>query len=363
MINRIGCAVLAALMLTSAVSCSKKNKTKEVSKAVPNSEIVEETIETATEPPKVEETGVNPLTGESGYNPSANGKRPVAVMVNNIKAALPQYGISEADIIYEVPVEGGITRLMAVYADYTNVPNVCSVRSCRYYYPQIALGLDAIYCHWGSDQTIALETLNRTGIDHLDGSSESGLFYRDESRVGSYASEHTGYLCGAELPEHIASHGFRTDVNSEYIGGGLDFAGNGEEAVINGLDCSTLTLNFSDQYFSTFDYNAESGSYFKQHSGSPHMDGVTGEQLNFDNVFALQTSVYTGADGYLMNVELIGEGVGYYASKGKIEQIKWKKESEYAPINLYDENGAELKLNIGESYFGIIGTNRNISFN
>ena len=53
----------------------------------------------------------NPLTGELGYAESAVGKRPVAVMVNNLKGALPQYGIAEADIIYELPVEGGITRL------------------------------------------------------------------------------------------------------------------------------------------------------------------------------------------------------------------------------------------------------------
>ena len=64
----------------------------------------------------------NPLTGELGYAESAVGKRPVAVMVNNLKGALPQYGIAEADIIYELPVEGGITRLMAVYANYADVP-------------------------------------------------------------------------------------------------------------------------------------------------------------------------------------------------------------------------------------------------
>ncbi len=70
-------------------------------------------------------------------------------MINNIKASLPQYGIDSADIIYELPVEGGITRLMGIYADYTNVPYICSVRSCRYYYPIIAHGMDAFYCHWG----------------------------------------------------------------------------------------------------------------------------------------------------------------------------------------------------------------------
>ena len=58
-------------------------------------------------------------------------------MINNVKDALPQYGITEADVIFELPVEGDLTRLMALYADYTKVPDICAIRSCRYYYPAI----------------------------------------------------------------------------------------------------------------------------------------------------------------------------------------------------------------------------------
>ena len=65
---------------------------------------------------------VNLLTGMEGISKEAVGKRPIAVMVNNHKEAMPQYGISDADIIFEIPVEGAITRLMAVYGDYTKVP-------------------------------------------------------------------------------------------------------------------------------------------------------------------------------------------------------------------------------------------------
>ena len=76
------------------------------------------------------EKTVNFLTGVEGdMSPLA---RPVAVTVNNLEASLPQYGISGADIIMEFPVEGGITRLMALYGNYGSVPEVCSVRSCRY---------------------------------------------------------------------------------------------------------------------------------------------------------------------------------------------------------------------------------------
>ncbi len=361
MTKRLFCVILSALMLANVTACKKnkeKTKTEESSKV---SEVTEAATEAPTEVQPVNES-VNPLTGENGYNSDAVGKRPVAIMVNNLKAALPQYGITEADIIYEVPVEGGITRLMAVYADYTNVPDVCSVRSCRYYYPIISLGLDAVYCHWGSDQTIALETLNRTGIDHLDGASETGLFYRDENRVGKYDSEHTGYLRGSELKQHFESHGFRTDVNAQNIGGGLSFVSEGESASTEGaLDCSELTLKFSDSYFSTFEYNADEKTYYKKHSGNPHMDGVTNQQLNFENVVAVQTSI-TSRDGYLMDVQLVGSGTGYYATNGKIQLIEWSKETENSPIKIYDINGNEIKFNVGESYFGIIGNDKTISF-
>ena len=96
----------------------------------------------------------NLLTGNNDLTDEAIGKRPVAVMVNNIPAALPQYGISAADVIFELPVEGNQTRLMALYADYTQVPKVCAIRSCRYYYPAIAKGFDAYYVHWGMDETV-----------------------------------------------------------------------------------------------------------------------------------------------------------------------------------------------------------------
>lgn len=351
MSKRIFCVILSAMMLAAVTGCNKKENSSVVSEVI---EATEPTTEAPTEPPVPDGKEINPLTGESGYSTDAFGKRPVAVMVNNIKAALPQYGITDADVIYEVPVEGGITRLMAVYADYNNVPNICSVRSCRYYYPIIALGLDAIYCHWGADQTIAVETLNRTGIEHLDGAYEEGLFYRDEERAATYDSEHTGYLCGAELAEHFASHEFRTDINEENKNGGLTFVSEGETYTPDGQDCTTATFHFSDNYFSTFEYNEAEGTYYKQHSGNPHMDGVTGKQLEFENVFALRTSV-TSRDGYLMDVQIVGEGDGYYISKGKAHPISWKKDAENLPIKVYNADGSELKLNIGECYFGIMG--------
>ena len=89
----------------------------------------------------------SPLTGE-WIDAELAGKRPVAVMISNIKDALPQYGTKAADVIYECPVEGGITRMMAIYQDYSGLERIGSVRSCRLYFPKIANEFEAIYVHF-----------------------------------------------------------------------------------------------------------------------------------------------------------------------------------------------------------------------
>ena len=80
-------------------------------------------------------------------------RRPVAVMLNNLKEALPQLGQSSADIIYEVPAEGGITRMLGVYQSLDGVGTIGSIRSARPYYLELALGHDAIFLHAGAAWT------------------------------------------------------------------------------------------------------------------------------------------------------------------------------------------------------------------
>ena len=140
------------------------------------------------------------LTGVEDLTKEAVGKRPIAVMVNNVKDALPQYGIGKADVIFEMPVEGDLTRLMALYADYTQVPDICSVRSCRYYYPAIAKGFDAFYVHWGMDPSVK-SYVDSLKMDRYDGTANTGkLFGRDtERKSAGYATEHTGYFKGTQF--------------------------------------------------------------------------------------------------------------------------------------------------------------------
>ncbi|MDO4459927.1 MAG: DUF3048 domain-containing protein [Clostridia bacterium] len=306
---------------------------------------------------KIPNEKTNLLTGEDTLTKEAQGKRSVAVMVNNIKNCLPQYGISAADVVYEVPVEYDITRLMCVYGDYTQVPEMCSIRSCRYYYPILAVGMDSIYIHWGLDMTVAKDTLERLENDHIDGDTGAyGLFGRDQDKLDEgYALEHTSTLDGPALPAAFEEAGFRTDIEENYYKDTL-FQFSEEPVVANGEECYEATVAFSSEYYSTFNYNADDRKYYKQHSGNPHMDARSGEQLKFDNVLVLETEVGMLPDDTSgrRKIEVNQKDArGYLLTGGYIQEIKWTKNSDFEKIVITDLKDNPVLLNTGKTYIAI----------
>ena len=180
--------------------CGSKNDTVET---VPVAEVQESTAapaetESETETATVEED-VPPeegmvksdLTGEWISGDLAD-QRPIAVMIPDENAALPHYGLSNADILYECSVEGNMTRLMAVFKDWKNIERIGNIRSCRDYYVYWAKEWDAIYCHIGGPFYI-LNAINDPTTNNITGavlasdpSQKKGLydaaFYRTSDR-------------------------------------------------------------------------------------------------------------------------------------------------------------------------------------
>ena len=295
---------------------------------------------------------INLLTGVPDLTPEAYGKRPVAVMVNNVKASFPQYGIEAADIIFEIPVEGSATRFMAIYGDYTQIPKICSIRSCRGYFPALSEGFDAVYVNWGMmDEVRAyVKTLNLT---HFDGVYNTGnLFGRDtDRRAAGYSMEHTAYFDGTRVDEVMNEKGLRTDIEEDKRDTAFNFVAYGEKVTPNGGACTVAFVDFGIAE-ATLTYNAEDGKYYKDYNGEPQIDGVTGNQLAFTNVLVLEANIKGAANGIHRDVDWHG-GSGYYVSNGAIQKITWSKADEQSRLMLYDENGKELVLNRGKSYIAV----------
>lgn len=344
---------LVLLMLFSLSSCKKTGEESSSSSSSSSS---------ASSSESEEESSIyllDRLTGLYTLSQRGANKRPVAVMINNIDEALPQYGIGAADILFEIPVEGGITRMMGVYGDMYEIPDICSIRSCRYYYPIFALGFDAIYVHWGCEVNYAQKTLTSLGVDRVscEVNYTGDLVGRDEQRIADgYAVEHTGKVYGKYFPIAFSDLGLR--INLEEDAPKTVFAFNDPEspADLSSAKTSKINLAFSSSYFSTFKYNETEKVYYKEHSGDPQIDGVTGKQLSFTNVLALETTIGT-LEGKLRSVDWKG-GTGYCFSNGTYIEITWSKDDEYSPIKIFDKDGKEVTLNAGKTYIGIISSGK-----
>lgn len=356
-------------MLFSVNGCKKEEAPKKEDTA-------KESVEQQAEPEKDESQTVqgaevvqegvpanqNLLTGVGDLSEGAIGKRPVAVMVNNVQKAMPQYGVSQADLIFEIPVEGDATRFMALYGDYTKVPQVCPIRSCRYYFPALSQGFDAFYVNWGIDDTIA-DYLEALDLDQIEGiTNTGGLFGRDQEKLSQgYAVEHTGFFDGTKLASYIESKGLRTDLKEEKKGAAFLFNGMDEQLKPEGSDCTQVDVQFGAQS-STFTYDAEKKVYLKQINGTPQTDAKTGEQLAFTNVFVLETEISVRDEVGHKQIDWDGgaNAKGYYISNGGVQEIRWSKDenNEESYLRFFDLSGKEIKINRGKSYIALNYANK-----
>jgi len=290
----------------------------------------------------------NPLTGLSGFNKNAVGKRPIAVVVENSPPARPQWGLCSPDIVIEGMVEGGITRMLWIYADANTIPKVGPTRSARHDFVEMAEGLDAIFFHWGHS-IYAQSAFDKRHVDHVDGIYYAGrYFFRDTSR--GVAIEHTGYTTGKLITKAITDLKFNTQIGDDYTEP-FNFAPEGSPVTPAGGTCRSISIEYSYAYKHTFKYNANDGLYYNYMNLKPMLQ-FGGKQMAVKNVIILYCGISLMGDKKgCIDMDLTG-GNGVIATNGSYENITWKKGGPTNMLRLYSSSGAQLTLNAGKSYIG-----------
>lgn len=288
------------------------------------------------------------LTGEP-VDPSIGNRRPVAVMMSNDKAALPQYGINRAGVVYEAPVEGGMNRYMALIENYDDLDRIGSVRSCRTYYTYFAREFDAIYAHYGQS-TFAKPYLSN--VDNINGLEAIGTtaYYRSSDRK----APHNAYTSGERLKTSIASLGYSEQYDSGYKGH-YRFAKDG----------LTITLedapNVSDAYRvypgyklnkPWFEYNEADGLYYRYQYGAAH-SGSEGPITVKNLILQYCPSAHYATTDYL-NINVHDDSYGCYATEGRAIPVRWTKDGEFGVTHYYDMENNEIILNQGKTWVCII---------
>ncbi len=312
-------------------------------------------------PTFVPDGNVNPLTGEcDGIADAALTRKPVAVMVNNIKVALPQWGISQADIIYEMLAEGRITRFLAIFKDPSKIDKLASIRSARPYYIDIAQSYGAVYLHFGGsvpayDAIAARQDL--INLDGIRGGWEGTLYNRDPDRKKTMGYEHSVYATGQSIEEALAK--LKQDLTQETQPSAFNFTDtleNTPASVENGQAANKVTVTFSSSHKPWFEYNAESGTWLRFQYGEAQMDAVQEKQIEVKNLLVLRmaTRDVPGSDLKLIEITTTGTGSGYYFCNGKYVPITWQKDKYNSEIHYFDESGAPLELARGKTFVSVV---------
>ncbi len=278
-------------------------------------------------------------------------RHPVAVMIENSQAARPQTGLTDADLVYEIVTEGGITRFMGVYSQ--NLPTKAGpVRSARSYFIDYLSEYDAFYAHAGGSPT-ALARIGQYGIKDYPHSSDA---YHREPRRG-VGSEHTLFVDVSKI--------FKFGVEKKGWPATVDFKPwLFKDPSATPAPASTVKLVFSAAQFNVnWKFDPVLNMYNREMAGSPHKDQVTGIQISARTVVAMQVThspnpPYRGTgkeSEWSMNTT--GSGAAAVFQDGTMIKGTWKKPSRLERTRFYDESDKDIELNRGKIWLEVIPQN------
>ncbi len=283
-------------------------------------------------------------------DPNSN-TRPFAVMINCHNNALPQSDINKAYIVYELMVEGGITRMLALYKD-KNVEKIGSVRSARSQYLDYVLENDAIYVSAGGSQE-GIRMVNKLGINRMD-VDNSSYGIRDKNLKRDY--EHTLFTSTEKLKLAAKNYNYKTTTDKslllKYSEKEIDLS-NYKTAI----KANNISIKYSNYRTSKYTYETSTNSYLRFMNNNKNVDLTTNEQYNVKNIIVYGVKYTTfSSDGYwgYQKIDNIGSGEGYYITNGYAIPIIWsKKDKTSKTIYKIKETNEELVANNGNTYIQI----------
>ncbi len=308
----------------------------------------------------------NALTGEARDADYPAGQRITAVMVNNITRARPQRGLSDAQMLFEIKVEGGITRFMALYNDYHDIQEVGPIRSGRDQFFQLILPWQALYIHEG--ESVVMEQYAADYDYGLLNNNDGANGYRDYNRVNwlgeSYNNglpiEHTMYTSGENIQQYIDSNS--VDMNRDYTLTFFNFVDYRQDNPVRDLSNSQDSAYVLDEW-PRWSPTAICGDHPFRQLQDPLPVCARHHQLHHAAVL-LHRRLLAGYGGRgqrhhprpsptcwcssptsmstrrheakdLQNVDDGPGGIGYYSYGGKTERIYWQRGTSLEALRLY----------------------------
>jgi hypothetical protein len=243
--------------------------------------------------------------------------RPLAVMVENLRPARPQSGLTQADVVYEAITEGGITRFLAIFVG-GNPPVIGPVRSARPHFINIAREYQAVYVHCGESYE-ALQILSAdSSIFNLDQMQYDAPFWRDHTR----SAPHNLYTSATRLRQ--CAQRLRWDAPVSPLP-----SFNSNQPLPAGLPATRVEIHFPGavDYRLQLVYNPQLGGYERYEDGKLHVDRETGQPIVAKNVVIQRVAAFPFLDSAkgTLDVGVVGSGEGVFFCAGEQLALSWSK--------------------------------------
>ena len=315
-------------------------------KITKDKENIEETVANENVAP-VEEKKVQIFNGND---------RPIAVMIDNHSDAWPQAGLQDAYMVYEIVVEGGETRLMALFKG-ANVEKIGPVRSARHYFIDYAMENDAIYVHFGQSPQ-AESDIKKYSINDINGIAEDGTTFW---RVKDKASPHNAVTSTENLLKSAKSKKFKTTSSETSI---LNYVTD-EVNLEDGEEAKSVTIPHSTLQTVKYVYNEEEKVYERYARNKQQTDWTSGNAITTKNIIITFCDNYTLTDSEnkgRQGLKNIGTFDGYYITNGRATKIKCIKNARDEKTIYQDLAGNTIEVNDGNTFVNICPINSKVVF-
>ncbi len=273
--------------------------------------------------------------------------RPIAVMIDNHSGAWPQAGLNQAYMVYEIIVEGGETRLMALFKG-VDVDKIGPVRSARHYFIDYAMENDAIYTHFGESPQ-ADSDIKRYSIDEIDGIAEDGTTFW---RVKDKAAPHNAVTSMEKLKQSAKNKKYQMTSNKESV---LNYTTD-EINLEEGQSAITVTIPHSQLQTVRYEYDEENKVYKRYARNKAQTDWDTGDVVTTKNIIITFCDNYTLTDKEnkgRQGLKNIGTFDGYYITNGRAIKIKCIKSARDEQTVYQTLDGNEIEVNDGNTFVNI----------
>jgi hypothetical protein len=285
-----------------------------------------------------------PLTGVVDKDGKSFTRPAITVKINNTGAA-KQYGIDQADVVYEEVVEGGITRLAAIFNSHAP-ERVGPVRSVRKTDQSIVWPIGGVFVYSGGAQ-YAIDSIDTAPVKQLDETRAGPLMYRADGTEYQSSSDYreAPYNLWAKIDQMYATPG------AEPVPPKPLFTYRSAKAKVAGTPVKQVIVGFQGQpsYATTWDWDQASGTWLRSKLGGPDID-ADNVRLAPKNVVVMFIQYAGGVGALQAEGVLTGTGNAIVFTAGKEIKGTWSRPDKEKPAKLLDDTGKVIPLTPGQTW-------------